>query len=291
MPHNDWTLVERLVRALDRRVYSPRFVFTDADIVLTFLWAVRHRRPVSWACTPAAWPHQPGRRLPSAARMTRRLAHGSSAHGLLTALAQELLAGRRRGPMVMLADGKPMTVAGHSRDGQATRGAYGLRGYKLHALADGQGRIAAFRVTTMKAYEPSVLMEMLDQAADRGLFACYLVADANFDTVELHRHCERLGGQLIAPRRRSRQGGGFRARTPACRRRSIDATETDLTGFGRALLRQRRRIEATFGTIETRFGLSRLPWHVRGLHRVTRWVNAALALGAITDLAKQVHAA
>jgi hypothetical protein len=291
MPQNAWEVVERLVRSLDRRVYTGRFVFTDADIVLTFLWAVRNRRPVSWACAPQAWPRRSGQRLPSPARMSRRMAQGSSAVALLAAVVQGLLDRPRAGQMVVLADGKPLTVAGHSRDVQATKGAYGLRGYKLHALTDGQGRFLVFRVTTMKNYEPGVLTEMLQDAHRRGRTACYVVADANFDTVDLHRLCERLGSQLIAPRRESRQGCGARKKTPACRRRAIDATETDLTGFGRALLRQRRRIEATFGTFETRFGLSRLPWHVRGLFTVTKWVTAAVALGAAIDLQRETHAA
>jgi hypothetical protein len=291
MPQNAWEVVERLVRSLDRRVYTGRFVFTDADIVLTFLWAVRNRRPVSWACTHHAWPRRGGQRLPSPARMSRRMAQGSSAVALLAAVAHELLDRRQPGQMVVLADGKPLTVAGHSRDVQATKGAYGLKGYKLHALTDGQGRILVFRVTTMKSYEPGVLMEMLKDAHQRGQSACYIVADANFDTVELHLLCQRMGSQLIAPRRESRRGGGARKKTPACRRRAIDATETDLTGFGRSLMSQRRRIEATFGTFETRFGLSRLPWHVRGLFAVTKWVTAAVALGAAIDRHKETTAA
>jgi hypothetical protein len=132
---------------------------------------------------------------------------------------------------------------------------------------------------------------MLQQVHQRGQQVRYVVADANFDTADLHKLCTRLGGQLIAPRKKSNRGKGTRKWIPAGRRRSIDATETDLTGSGASLLKQRRQIEATFGTLETRFGLSRLPWHVRGLHTVIKWTNAAVALGIAIDNAKAQRAA
>jgi hypothetical protein len=151
MPHDAWVVIERLVRSLDRRVYTKRFDFTDADIVLTWLWAVQNRRPVSWACTPAAWPTLRARRLPSPARMSRRMAQNAPATALLQTLVDTLLRQREGAHWVMLGDGKPMTVSGHSRDAEATKGAYGLKGYKLHALTDGRGRLLAIRVTTLKA--------------------------------------------------------------------------------------------------------------------------------------------
>ena len=73
----DWTrwknLVE-LVRSLDPGSPSGRFKYNDADIVLTWLWASAHRRPVSWACRRESWPICVRvTRRPSPSRMTRRL--------------------------------------------------------------------------------------------------------------------------------------------------------------------------------------------------------------------------
>ncbi len=48
--------------------------FTDSDIVLAYLWAVRHDRPVSWACRSRNWPlWARRRRFPAEPTMSRRL--------------------------------------------------------------------------------------------------------------------------------------------------------------------------------------------------------------------------
>ena len=45
--------------------------FTDSDIVVAFLWAVRHDRPVSWACRSRNRPLWARRRFRSRLRWNR----------------------------------------------------------------------------------------------------------------------------------------------------------------------------------------------------------------------------
>ena len=68
----------RKVYQIVMKIYSKttlkRISFTDADIVLTYLWAVLHDRPTNWACRKQNWPgYYRRRRLPDPSKMCRRL--------------------------------------------------------------------------------------------------------------------------------------------------------------------------------------------------------------------------
>lgn len=283
MDWNNWMALVRLVRSLDQRVYSGRFRFTDADIVLTWLWAVEHRRPTLWACRPHAWPvfvRHIAR--PSPSRMTRRLADHAEAAELLESVLQHLLTlAAAAAWLVVIADGKAITVSAHSRDRQATFGVYGLRGYKLHALCNPRGFVIARRVTPLRNHEVEITRRMLRDLAPQG----YTLGDANYECRRMYECCAATGAQMVAPRKHSAVGRGTRRRgMPAGRRRSIDMLETDHTGFGRALLRERRTVERCFGRLETKHGLTRPPAWIRGLRRVRRWVDAILVLDLIDAL-------
>ena len=279
MPWNDWLEVVRFVRSLDRRRYNGRFEFTDADIVLTFLWATLHRRSVFWACRSDAWPifvRHVAR--PSPTRVSRRL-RDESAAALLEAVLQRVLHSGHHTPLVDIADGKAITVASHSRDRDATFGHFGMRGYKLHAVCDISGRIRARRLTPLHCYEPTIAGRLVRDLKPSG----YLLADANYDHTELHGRCAATGAQLVAPRSNARRGRGTRRTgVPPSRRRAIDMIELDPTGFGRKLFNLRRTIERVFGRLETRFGINRPPAWIRTLPRVRRWIDAILILDAFT---------
>lgn len=273
----DWTRWKKLVdlvRSLDPGPASGRFIYSDADIVLTWLWAVAHHRPVSWACKADSWPiWVRSAPRPSPSRMTRRL----RSVGVLTLIAsiERALRGAPAGRWLFAVDGKAIHVARHSHDRCATFGAWGARGYKLHVICDSAGEIACWRVAPMNCAETKIARRLVRDACLGG----YLVADAGYDSTKLHEACARGGAQLVAPRKGSRRGGGVRrGGTTAPRRRSLDLTECDRTGFGTALLGARKVVERVFGRLELRFGIGRLPANVRGLERVRRWMQAVIIL-------------
>ena len=64
------TVVQRALPVASDR----RFTFAWDVILLTYLWAVIHNQPISWACRPDSWPEalRPPR-LPTPSTMSRRL--------------------------------------------------------------------------------------------------------------------------------------------------------------------------------------------------------------------------
>ena len=69
-----WKKVYRLVMETAKDKTIKRATFTNAQIILTYLWAVIHDRPVYWACKEKNWPICYRRRpLPTPSTMTRRL--------------------------------------------------------------------------------------------------------------------------------------------------------------------------------------------------------------------------
>src|SRR5262249_20726915 len=84
--------------------------FSDANIVVTLLWAVLWDRPVSWACQFQNWPKDCGwMRLPTPSTMSRRL----RTIGVLTLIEQVQSALGDLFPrgLCKLIDSKPLTVS------------------------------------------------------------------------------------------------------------------------------------------------------------------------------------
>src|SRR6188508_3653020 len=65
--------VYQLVTASAPAARRPRELYSDAWVVVMFLWAVIHDRPVSWASRPEHWPEDLDRPLASQSRLSRRL--------------------------------------------------------------------------------------------------------------------------------------------------------------------------------------------------------------------------
>lgn len=282
MTWNTWMELVALIRALDTRRYNGRFEYTDLEILLTHFWAVVHRRPDSWACRRENWPifvRHVAR--PSCSRLSRRL-RSPQVQALNAAVFVHLRARVPRCPLLLIADGKAIVVSGHSRDGQATRGCYGLRGYKLHALCDSSGYLVRFKVTPLHVHEVAMTCRMLRDLPAVG----YVLADSNYESKHLYAQCAQSSAQLLAPRRTTHQGKGTRKVITPARRRAIDMLEHSGTGFGPALYTQRRAVERCFGRLETNFGLSRAPAWVRGLDRIRRWVSAIAAIDLFGRLRK-----
>jgi hypothetical protein len=282
MEHQLWTSIVALLASLDKTPRPTLRDFSDSEIVKVYYWAVVHDRPVSWACRRENWPiHLRRNPRPSDATMSRRL-RSPSVVTLLNEISRRTTAPKEPGIYSMI-DGTPLPIGGASGDRQGVcgRAANGMaRGYKLHAILNPQGEIAACEITAMNVDERAVAVRLIPQAGIQG----YLLADANYDANRLHEVCDRLGDlQLITPRRfaRTAQGTGHRPQT-AGRRRCLDLWAQPEPRFIDELLDNRRAIERHFGNLTNwGGGLGPLPAWVRTLPRVDRWVRAKLAINAV----------
>jgi Transposase DDE domain len=281
MEHQLWQAIVSLLSSLDKTPSPTRHTFADSVIVAVYYWAVTHDRPVSWACQNENWPpHLRRESKPSDSTMSRRL-RKPSVVALLSELERRVSAPREPGVFWVI-DGKPLVIGGASGDsdagcGRAVRGL--ARGYKLHVLANARGELAAWEVAPMNVDERRVAGRLVRAACVHG----YIVADANYDSNPLHDQCEQLGNrQLLTPRRyRAARGLGHHRHSPG-RLRCRERLENPRPDFARQLLHERDAVERTFGNLTNwGGGLTVLPPWVRRLRRVTRWVQAKIALRSI----------
>lgn len=276
MEREVWLRWVALATAQAPAAAGRRFTFSWAEIVTTFLWAVLHNQPVSWACRPEHWPSNlRPTRLPSPATLSRRLRR-PELRPFLDTLLRHLNRGRRRG-LVSWIDGKRLYVSAHSRDADATFGGRGgqRRGYELHLILGQNSRFEAWAVHPLNVSERPVARQLVRQTRLAG----YLLGDAEYDDQGLYEICARRGVQLVAPRQHGpARGLGHVFQTPA-RLRSVALLEASRTGFGPRLYQSRRSIERLFGQLVSvpYIQLSLPPW-VRGLDRVRLWVTAKLLL-------------
>lgn len=280
-------MIHSMLRRLGRRRVNRRFTYTDASILEVYLWAVLNDRPVVWACDPANWP--PGLRrgpLPSQSRVSRRM-RSAGVQRLLKRLECRAVRAGRATPLACVIDGKPLPIAGHSRDrqagyGRAARGK--AKGYKLHAVVDLTGVVWAWRVAPMNKDE-RVMARRLMRDMPGG---CYLLADKNYDSNPSFAAAAQRGVQMVVPRRYGADRGlGRHAHDPS-RLRSRDLLENTVCEFGRSLHAMRGAIERFFGSLVSRpGGLTCLPPWVRSHRRVSQWVQAKLITNALYAQRKQ----
>lgn len=274
----------RHIRCLHRRG-DRRQRYTDASILALYIWSVLNERPVSWACEPRNRP--PGFRRashPDQSTMSRRL-RTPIIRGIIDALPSLLMHHGRPAKMAYI-DGKPLEISPNSRDPDAING-YSIRrmskGYKLHALVDEDNRLLAFEVTPMNASEAKVAERLLWHAHRLGLLArgATIIADAGYDTNELHAVARKIGVQFYAPRRKPGTGLGHGTTQEPGRLRSIVAFEYD-EKLAMELRSRRAQIEHFFGALCSRGGgLQGLVSWARRIHRTRAWVAMKLAINAI----------
>jgi hypothetical protein len=281
MEHQLWVRIIAMVRKLHKRRKRYRMKFADEDIVAVWYWAVIHDRPVSWACEIYNWPlFLRRRRLPSVSTMSRRL-RSREVLELLAVLEKRVIATQKEG-LFWIIDGKPLPVSSFSKDRQAGygRAAGGkARGYKLHAIIDGDGAVAAWRVAPMNKDERVMAKRLLRQTPIKG----YLMADGNYDSNPLHELCVERGDlQLVTPGRAGKKTGLGHRKHSVGRLRSIAIMQSPDPRFGQNLLKMRSEIERAFGNLTNwGGGLSCLPSWVRTHRRVHRWVQAKMVLTSI----------
>lgn len=277
-----WKKIVKLMKAIGKLRGNVMCEYSDAVIVKTWLWAVLHDRPVSWACEACNWPICERRwQLPSASTMSRRL-RSAGVQWLLGKLEDLVLGSDLSQNLVWAVDGKPLPISGHSQDRQAGygRAAGGkAKGYKIHAIIGLDGSIPHWRLAPMNKDERVMAGRMLKQTEIQG----YLLADSNYDSNKLHQQCDELGNlQLVSPRRYGpNRGFGHRKQT-AGRLRSVEILEHHTPDFGNQLFNLRTAIERYFGNLSNwGAGLTHLPPWIRTYNRVKRWVQTKIIINAV----------
>lgn len=275
-----WKGLYLAVFEVGKQVHNHRVQFGHTWIVLVYLWAVLHDRPVSWACREQNWPesqrHWP---KPSPSTMSRRLRR-PEVRAILVRLLEHFNGQLGRSGYCWM-DGKPLVIGGNSKDPDAGYGrAAGCKGkgYKLHAIWDASGALVTYQVHPINISEQKVARSMIDRLEGGG----YLIADAGYDANALYERAGERGYQLLTPRRYRNAKGVGHHRHSIYRLRAIRMIQED---HGRALLRRRAAIERQFGCLGNfPGGLGPLPNWVRRLRRVDLWVTAKLAINSLRIL-------
>lgn len=255
-----------------------RQTFDTHCIVRVYMWAILHDRPVDWATRKTSWTRETRpARIPDQSTMSRRLKKPDTI-SFMHKLARRV-AGKARESLVKLLDGKPLPIARHTQDPDATcgRGAGGMaKGYKLHAIWGSSAMPLTWSVQPMNVSETSQAKSMILQLCGAG----YLLADSNFDHNELFDLAAKCGHQLLAPRKKPGTSLGNRRHSPQ-RLRAIHLLEQAPSPFGRNLYHHRKGIERQFGgLVSFGGGLQSLPAWVRTLPRVRLFVHAKLIINA-----------
>ena len=267
-----WKQVYKLVIKMAKGKTIKRATYTDGDIILTYMWAVIHDRPVYWACKKKNWPIYYRRRsLPNPSTMTRRLCR-PELQKLLYEMEKSLVNGARRSVCRWI-DGKPLAIGGASKDGESAFG-FGAscicKGYKLYAVGDLNQGFVEWTIRSMNHAESTVAVDLVTGLDHGG----YLVGDTAYDSNKLYEAASKRSIQLVAAARSGKALG--HRRHSKYRIRSRDLLER---GFGQSLIVARRSIERMFGNLVCfPCGLKPLPHWVRTLHRVRLWVRGKMIL-------------
>lgn len=291
MEHQLWLAIIAVLSVVNKSAKAPkRDGYSDANIVKVYYWAVVHDRPTSWACQSRNWPLWLRRtKFPSPSTMSRRL-RSPLVQGLLNAMEQHIAAPKQG--LFWIIDGKPLAISGCSKDRQAGYGRAAnckAKGYKIHAIINASGDIAAWRLAPMNKDERVMAKRLVSATPLQG----YLIADGNYDSNPLHELCSQRGLQLVTRRRHAGKRAVGHHKHAAGRLRSIALTEGPFTRFADGLLHGRDAIERYYAHVTNwGGGLTCLPPWVRTHRRVHRWVQAKLVLTALKQsLPEQTYVA
>ena len=251
--------------------------FSVADVLVVYLWAVIHDRPMSWAVDKDNWPPElcPAC-LPSQSTLSRRMRRSDIVE-LMTEVERQWSATTHPSlNIVKTLHAKPLAVSGVTKDRDATygRGAGGMqKGYKFFTVWPNGPLPIAWALAGMNKSEKTIARDLIPGLPGGG----YLLGDAEYDSNPLHDLAHEHNHQLLTPKRRKKGGLGHHRHSPY-RLRSIELMQQP---FGKSLFKFRRQIERNFGNL-TSFGggLICLPAWVRRFHRVRNWVHAKLLINA-----------
>jgi len=261
-----------VVMEIYRKTSLKRIKFTDADIVLVYLWAVLHDRPTCWACNKSNWPiYYRRRQLPDQSTMCRRL-RTKGVQNLLISIEDKLKA-KNQCSLCRWIDAKGLQIANGSTDKQAGYGYAGGgmgKGYKLYAIADSKQGFVNWKIQSMNIKESKVARELIKLNE----FEDYLVGDGAYDVNALYDLANSRLIKLIAPKRLQKSMGLGHRKHSSFRLEMIGRLDSK---FIQGMLESRVGIEQMFGQLcNLAFGLKPLPSWVRGLFRVENWVRAKL---------------
>ena len=262
--------------------------FSTADILMVYLWAAVHDRPMRWAVDGRNWPDDLRlTRLPSQSQLSRRM-RGPDVVEMMCEVEDQLraLVGVELRSIHSI-DAKPLDVSNVSKDPDAGygRSAGGKhKGYKLFAIWSEVGIPSAWGLAPMNVSEKVMASALIPTLPGEG----YLLGDGEYDSNQLYDQAHEAGLQLLAPKRKAKkklgnqgsghQGLGHRRQSPY-RLQSIELLQSEL---GRNLFRRRNCIECSFGSLVCfGGGLTCLPPWVRRFTRVRNWIHAKLLLNAV----------
>lgn len=219
-------------------------------------------------------------RVPSVATLTRR-ARSSDFRRLLREVLRRLRCWVSQNPLPrVIMDSTFLLTGPYSRDPESRWTCHGgkwFRGYALHAICDRTGALWAWHVTSANVQEMKVARRLIRQTAAAGPRKIrWVIADKGYDSEPLHQMVRRrLSARLLAPLNyRGAKSERWRKRQPG-----RNACERFLaTSQGAELLRERSTIERWNSWFKGNSNVSMLPYHVRRLSRVRRWIDLKLAV-------------
>jgi hypothetical protein len=272
-----WPPLYRLLQEVGAAVRQKDVTYQPAVIVAVLLWAALHDRPMGWACDERNWNTRVRPvALPSPPTMSRRL--GDIAVAVILRALEDRLRESRPPGLVLIIDGKPLTVGGLSHDPDAGYG-HGAgklaKGYKLDAIWAGRPMPESWAIAPPNVTEAREAPALIDRVRSEG----YLLGDNQYDSSALYDAAAARGLRLIAARKDPEAGISPGHYQSPHRLSAIDLMKRP---FGQEVFALRGRIEADFGNA-TSFagGLAPLPAWVRRSHRVLRWTWAKLLINGI----------
>ena len=286
-----WNILYREVRraykpSLARRRAGRPQVYRTDEILAVWAFSALMDWPISvtrrrLACGSTGWWlrrhwHWP-LGIPSLPTLTRRAKQGSFRR-LLRRVLRRLRSRLARQPTgYAVIDSTLLLTGPYSRDPESRWTCHGgkwFRGYALHMICDERGVVWARHVTSANVQEMKVARRLIRRLSLSGGPVKFLVADSGYDSEPLHQLVrKRLGGQLLAPPNlRGAKTDRWRKRQPG-RNAAQRLLETD---EGKALLAKRSTIERLNSWFKGSANVSMLPYHVRRLHRVRRWIDLKL---------------
>ena len=272
MENELWRKVYPIVHRLGNNKRPKRAIYTNTDIILTYLWAVLHDRPTCWACRKRNWPvYYRRRHLPDPSTMCRRM-RTKDIQKLLRDIEKKLI-GQLPRNLCRWIDAKGLQISNSSTDKQAGYGYAGGgmgKGYKLYAVADSRQGFVHWTIRPMNHRESKVARYLIKELEPQG----YLVGDGAYDVNRLYDLAASRSIKLVTPQRiRDASGLGHRKHSP----HRVEMLNRLSSDFVHGLLRSRVGIEHMFGHLTNICcGLKPLPGWVRGLFRVENWVRAKI---------------